>query len=180
MPPHCDSIDGPIVTAAMKALETDDARLVLPFVPKEGEEEVLEAFEQVSAVRALGAPARVVADRYFCETVVRIHRAGEGAPYTGLKPAGLDVGPVIPVAEQALATHEPDELVELLTDDLEREIRSRFAEVLRLQAQADGDVAANREYVEAMLGLQVWANGLHDAVHGHPHEHAHHYAAAAV
>jgi tetratricopeptide (TPR) repeat protein len=34
--------------------------------------------------------------------VVRIHRAGEGAPYTGLKPAGLSEGPIIPIAEKAI------------------------------------------------------------------------------
>jgi hypothetical protein len=49
-----------------------------------------------------GPASREVADRHFFETVVRLHRAGEGAPYTGLKPAGLDVGPVIPVAEHGL------------------------------------------------------------------------------
>lgn len=173
MPPHCDSIDGPLVTAAAKALDTNDARAVLPFVPKEGEAEVTKAFAQVTAARALGPEAKEVADRYFFETVVRIHRAGEGAPYTGLKPAGLDVGPVIPVAERAIAAGAPDALVELLTGELETEIRERFAEMLRLQTRADGDLAANRAYVAAMLGLQVWAHSLHQSIHSHPHEHAH-------
>jgi hypothetical protein len=127
MPPHCDSLDGPVVTA----------------------------------------------DRYLFETVVRIHRAGEGAPYTGLEPAGLDVGPVIGVAEQAIAEGVPDVLVELLSGELEREIRERFAEMLRRQARADGDVDATRDYVEAMLDLQVWAHSMHESIHGHPHEHAH-------
>lgn len=178
MPPHCDSMDGPVVTAAAKALEATDARLVLPFVPKEGEPEVLKAFEQTTAARKLGSEAREVADRYFFETVVRIHRAGEGAPYTGLKPAGLDVGPVIGVAERAISVGAPDALVELLTNELAAEIRGRFAELLRLQARADGDVEANREYVEAMLGLQVWAHSLHESIHSYPHEHAHENAHA--
>jgi hypothetical protein len=171
MPPHCDSLDGPVVTAAANALEGNDARLVLPFVPKAAEAEVTEAFEAVTAARALGPEAKQVADRYLFETVVRIHRAGEGAPYTGLKPAGLDVGPVIGVAEQAIAEGVPDALVELLSGELEREIRGRFAEMLRRQARADGDVDATRDYVEAMLGLQVWAHSLHESIHGDPHEH---------
>ena len=173
MPPHCDSMDGPVVTAAAKALETKSARLVLPFVPKDGEAEIVKAFKQVIAARTLGPEAKEVADRYFFETVVRVHRAGEGAPYTGLKPAGLAVGPVIPVAERAIAARLPDELVELLTGELQTEIRRRFAEMLELQARADGDIEANRAYVEAMLGLEVWAHSLHEAIHRHPHEHSH-------
>ena len=87
MPPHCDSMDGPVVKAARLALETKNVNLVLPYVPKEGEAEVIRAFDRVLPLRADGA--REIADLYFFETVVRIHRAGEGAPYTGLKPAGL-------------------------------------------------------------------------------------------
>ena len=98
MPPHCDSLDGPVVTAARQALETDDLDLILPFVHEDGEAEVRAMFASVQSVRGLGEATREIADRLFFETVVRIHRAGEGAPYTGLKPAGLDVGPVIPLA----------------------------------------------------------------------------------
>src|SRR3990170_6156380 len=116
MPPHCDTMDGPVVRAAMSALEAGDVTLVLPFVHKEGEEEVIAAFDKVMRARACGDPAGEVADRYFFETVVRIHRAGEGAPYTGLKPAGLDVGPVIPLAEKAIESGNPDELLNVLTD----------------------------------------------------------------
>lgn len=46
-PPHCDSMDGPMVNAAMEALESADVRAVLPFVSEEGEAEVTEAFEKV-------------------------------------------------------------------------------------------------------------------------------------
>ena len=38
------------------------------------------------------------------ETVIRLHRAGEGAAYTGLKTAGADYGPAIPAAEYAVET----------------------------------------------------------------------------
>lgn len=89
MPPHCDSLDGPVVTAARKALDTGDVKLVLPFVYADGEEEVRAMFDRVLAARGLGPAARETADQLFFETVVRVHRAGEGAPYTGLKPAGL-------------------------------------------------------------------------------------------
>ena len=32
MPPHCDSIDGPVVKAAIRALDEGSVELVLPFV----------------------------------------------------------------------------------------------------------------------------------------------------
>jgi hypothetical protein len=171
MPPHCDSMDGPVVSAARAALDARDASLVLPYVPASGEDEVRTAFEDVVAVRDQGGAVREIADLHFFETVVRIHRAGEGAPYTGLKPAGLDHGPVIPIAERALESGSPDELVRVLGDRVESEVQERLRHVLELRTRADGDVAANREYVEAMLGLQVWAHSLYEAALARPHEH---------
>jgi Family of unknown function (DUF6448) len=104
-----------------------------------------------------------------------LHRAGAGAPYDGLKPAGLDHGPVIPVAERAIETGSPDELVRPLAQRVEDEVRTRFQHVMGLKACADGDVEANREYVEAMLDFQVWSHGLYQATgaSGHKHHHAH-------
>ena len=177
MPPHCDSMDGPVVTAARKALEAGDVGIALPYVPSEGEEEVRRTFEAVIGVRDQGSDVRAVADRHFFETVVRVHRAGEGAPYTGLKPAGLDHGPVIPVAERAIETGLSDELVELLTDRVAEELRERFGHVMDLKARADGEIEANRAYVEAMLDLQVWSHGLYQATKASAHEHEHAHAA---
>ena len=173
MPPHCDSMDGPVVAAAANALDAADPLLVLPYVPKEGEREVIAAFERAEAVRKLGPEAHELADRYFFETVVRVHRAGEGAPYTGLKPAGLDVGPVIPVAERAIESASADELVKLLCGFVKDEVETRLKHTVELGRRSNGDLEINREYVEAMLGLQVWSHGLYQAVRAHPHEHAH-------
>lgn len=174
MPPHCDSLDGPVVTAARKALETGNVAVILPYVPKEGEEEIKQAFDKVMAIRKSdGATTTEVADRYFFETVVRIHRAGEGAPYTGLKPAGLDVGPVIPVAEKAIETGSPDELIKLLTGMVRDEVTHRFERMMHLKQHADHGVDAAREYVEAMLGLQVWSHKLYLALKSSAHEGAH-------
>ena len=180
MPPHCDSMDGPVVKAAMKALDSGDVRAVLPFVPEEGEAEVVETFEKVLNARAQSSDAKEVADKHFFETVVRVHRAGEGAPFTGLKPTGLGHGPVVPVAEKAVETESPEELVKLLTQTVEEQIRERFEHVMHLKREATGkDVKEMREYVDAMLGLEVYSHTLyecaHAEVHGegdHDHEHA--------
>lgn len=171
MPPHCDSMDGPVVTAARKALEVGNADVVLPFVPKDGEDEVRRVFDAVVAARQAAPAARDVADLHFFETVVRVHRAGEGAPYTGLKPAGLDNGPVIPVAERAIESGSPDELARLLTGRVEEEVRERLGNVMELRERADGGVEANRAYVEAMLGLEVWSHKLYQATGAPAHEH---------
>ena len=169
MPPHCDSMDGPVVKAAIRALEADDVDLVLPFVKEAGEREVREAFAK--AVRARRIPeARDIADRYFFETVVRVHRAGEGAPYAGLKPAGLGEGPVIPVAEEAIETGSADGLILLLSDRLTNEVKRRLDEVTALGKYADGPVPNAREYVEAMLGLEVWSHKLYRAIEAGAHE----------
>src|SRR5688572_7912286 len=96
---HCDSLDGPVVKAAQKALDTQNVDLVLVWGRPEDESEIRIAFNKTLAVRTLGQMAKELADRYFYETVVRLHRAGEGAPYTGLKPAGRDLGQAIPAAD---------------------------------------------------------------------------------
>lgn len=176
MPPHCDSLDGPVVTVAREALEREDVALVLPYVPADAEDEVSSAYDRTIKARLQGEEAREVADLWFCETVVRLHRAGEGAPYTGLKPAGLDVGPVIPVAEQAIADEDPEALIELLNGIVRDQTTRRFHELLDRKRTAARDVATARPYVTAVLGLQVWAHQLAAAAEADPHGdgHEHH------
>lgn len=172
MPPHCDSLDGPVVLAATQALAENDVKLVLPYVPEDGEEEVRAAFDLALKARALGDDAERVADRWFFECVVRLHRAGEGAPFTGLKPAGLDVGEVIPVAERALETGSADELGRLLCHAVRSEAEHRLAHAVELHPSPGASVGEVREYVEAVLGLQVWAHLVHRQIHADPHQHA--------
>ena len=88
---------------------------------------------------------------------MRLHRVGEGASYTGLKPAGQDEGPVIPVAERALQVGSADELVQVLTEAVADQAKTRLDRAMALKPQEHRSVAAAREYVEALLGLQVWA-----------------------
>ena len=176
MPPHCDSLDGPVVTAARRALEAADVDLVLPYVHADGEAEVRAAFDAVMPVRGLGAEARDVADRLFFETVVRIHREGEGAPFTGLKPAGLSVGPVIPLAERAVETGSPDEVADFLASVLREELTQRLEQVTVLAAGKDRSTEDARRHVEAMLGFEVYSHHVLTALRAEAHEggHEHH------
>jgi hypothetical protein len=164
-------LDGPVVTAARKALDASDVDLILPFVHAAGEAEVRDAFDRAVKARALGSEAEDVADRWFFETAVRVHRAGEGAPYTGLKPAGLDVGPVIPAAERALESGSPDELIDVLCASVREQVIDRHQRAMTLEARAGESVDAAREHVEAMLGLQVWAHSVYKQVMADPHAH---------
>jgi hypothetical protein len=176
MPPHCDSLDGPVVSAARHALEAGDVDLVLPYVPEEAEAEVRSAFARVREVRVLGTEARDVADRHFFETVVRLHRAGEGADFTGLRPAGLSTGPVIPLAERAVLTGSPVDVADFLAGELRVEIERRLGEVHTLAAARERSVADARRYVEAMLGFEVYCHHLYRALQAPAHaEAAHHH-----
>lgn len=166
MPPHCDTLDGPVVGAAKKALETGNVNLILPWVSEEGEPEVREAFEKALGARKLGEEAAEVADLWFFETAVWVHRAGEGAPYTGLKPAGLDWGPVVPRAEKAIADGDAGELVEFMEHALVDALRERFERIMAAKDYDENDVAAAREYVRAELGLVLYAHHLYTMIVG--------------
>lgn len=169
MPPHCDALDGPVVNGARQALNSGDATFALQFVPERAEAEARAAFDRVRQARAEGPRAGEVADRYFYETIVRLHRAGEGAPFTGLKPAGLDHGPVLPVAERAIKTGTSEELTGLLADTVTREVKRRLDRVLELQPLAASGLAQARAYTDAVLGLEVYANNLYRAATTGPH-----------
>lgn len=148
---HCDGLDGPVVKAAREALARQNVALALVWVQREDEPEVRSAFERTLAVRQLGDEARELADMYFFETLVRMHRAGEGAPYTGLKPAGRDLGPAIPLADKALDEGSVDALVELITDATRAGLAERFEHAMMERDYAAEDVEAGRSYVHAYV-----------------------------
>ena len=175
MPPHCDSLDGPVVHAAKQAIEAGRVDVVLPFVPADGETELTKAFEETMALRGQSPEVAAFVDRWFFENVVRIHRAAEGAPYTGQKPAGLDVGPIIPVAERALETGSPDELVGVLQDVIAEQVKHRLDHALQLKTDVDAGVPQARDFIEAMLGLEVWSHKLYLAALASAHGGEHHH-----
>ena len=100
---------------------------------------------------------------YFFETLVRIHRAGEGAPYTGLKP-GTAIDPAIALADQALASGSADKLVEVLTGAMAKGIRERFTRAYENQKHAKDSVAAGREFVESYVIFTHYVEGVHGQI----------------
>jgi hypothetical protein len=148
---HCDTLDGPVVTLARQALEKGDVKIVLPWVAVGKEGEIRKAFELATAVRGKGLQEKELADLYFFETLVRVHREGEGAPYTGLKPAGLDPGPAIPAADKALETGDPKPLLALIDGKVHEGIHNYFMAARERKAHAGESVAAGRAFVEAYV-----------------------------
>ena len=166
MPPHCDTRDGPVVAAAMTSLETGNLNYVLIWIPQESEEELRRVFERTLRARTAGGEAQEVADDWFFENTIRLHRAGEGAPYTGMKPAGLSEGPVVPRAERAIETGDPGETIGFILRTVEDDLTHRFHHVMETKAYDVNDVAAGREFIEAFIGWVVYAHHLYESVTG--------------
>jgi hypothetical protein len=173
---HCDGMDGPVVEAAQAALKKSDVNLVLIWVRKNDEAEIRGAFERTLNVRKLSPQARELADRYFFETLVRIHRAGEGASFTGLKPAGRDLGPAIPAADQALASGDVAPLTNLLVERIRTGVLERYSRAIATKAFKVQDLDAGREHVETYVTFIHYVEGLYEAstrqVEGHYPENA--------
>jgi hypothetical protein len=165
---HCDSLDGPVVTAARTALESGDVTPVLKWITKAQEAEVRSAFSDAVAVRGSSARARELADKYFFETVVRLHRASEGEPYTGLQPAGT-VEEHIEAADRALAGSSVDRLADVLSRQAGETLRARFAEVIEKRTHASESVEAGRAYVKAYVAFIHYAEELGALAGASPH-----------
>ena len=168
---HCDGLDGPVVKAAQRALETRNAALVLIWVQEKDEAEIRKAFEQTLAVRELSAEARELADRFFYETLVRVHRAGEGAPFTGLKPAGRDLGPAIPAADESVRVGSVEPVRHLLMVAIQERLRLQFGEVMATKTFEPDDVAAGRAHVKAYVEFIHFVERLYDSTMKTPHGH---------
>lgn len=179
---HCDTMSGPVVNTARMALERGDVTPVLKWVRKKDEDEIKEQFQKTLAARKQGKEAKELADRYFFEALVRIHRAGEGAPYTGLKSEPME--PIIQAADKALDMGSADQMVKHVTEAMAAGIRERFNRVKETKKHADENVEKGREFVEAYvifahyverIYLDVAAGGEHHggAKEEKPAEHHH-------
>jgi hypothetical protein len=168
---HCDTMDGPVVKAAQRALESKELEPLLIWVREQDEAEIRHAFEHTLQVRALGKSAAELADRFFYETVVRIHREGEGEPYTGLKPAGTDLGHAVPAADRALVSGSSAELRQVLVAALDARLDEYFAAVMAKRDFAPNNVVAGREYVEAYVQFLHLVEELEAILAGHGHGH---------
>ncbi|HYG99470.1 MAG TPA: DUF6448 family protein [Terriglobales bacterium] len=167
---HCDTLGGPVIADARLALEKGDVTPVLKWVRADDEAEIRQAFKSALAVRKSGPEPRELADRYFFETLVRVHRAGEGAPYTGLKATPPE--PIVAASDAALENASSDEVTTMLTKALSAGVRSRAERVIKARKHANENVAAGREYVAAYVDYVHYVENVYAAVaRGGSHEH---------
>lgn len=148
---HCDGMDGPVVKAAIKAIETGNVNYVIIWMQKADEEIIKNAFNKTLVVRKLNKEAKELADMYFYETVVRLHRSGEGEPYAGLKPAGRDLGPAIPAADSSILIESLVPLEKVLSNQIPDQIKDLFNDAISKKNYKVDDIEAGREFVKAYV-----------------------------
>ncbi|HEX5042406.1 MAG TPA: DUF6448 family protein [Candidatus Polarisedimenticolaceae bacterium] len=165
---HCDTLSGPVIQDARRALEAGDLAPVLKWVAPADEAAIREAFTRVTTVRKQGDQARELADRYFFETVVRIHRAGEGAPFEGLRSAA-SIPTLVAAADAALASGSSESLARELTGSVSKELNKRFQAALLLKAHAEDSPHAGRAFVAAYVDYVHFVEGLSGIVEGAGH-----------
>jgi len=176
---HCDTMDGPVVKDAKMAIEKNNINYVLKWIQPQDEIELKNAFLLAMKVRILSPDATVLADKYFFETLVRLHRSGEGAPFTGVKPSGTPIDEKILAADKSIETGNLSPLKELVSKELIPELEKRFIKVMSLKDYNVDNIEAGRSYIESYVQFFKFAEGEqenHHVVHqegtsqtGHQH-----------
>ena len=175
---HCDTTGGPIIPEAKAALAKGDVTPILKWVKTDDEAEIKAAFRKAVAVRAKGPEAQELADQYFLETLVRLHRAGEGAPYTGIKDTPVE--PIVAMADKALADGSADEIIKKMSGHMAAGIKKKFAKVVEAKKNKGKSVEAGREFVKAYVLYMHYVEGIHTAIMSAGAHHAEAGAGAAA
>jgi hypothetical protein len=165
---HCDRVDGPVAVAAREALQVGQLARAAIWVGADQEKELTEAYELAMEARKQGGPAAAVAERYMVEAAVRLHREAEGLPFDGVKAASTPLPADIVAADRALASGRVDELIELLSGELEREVRELYEAAKREEAGREQSVAAGRQWVDAYVRYVGFVHGLHATIEAGP------------
>jgi hypothetical protein len=170
---HCDSYDGPVITDARQALETNNVELVLKWINKSQENEIKALFEKTVNLKNGDGEIYRIVEKHFFETLVRLHRETEGAPYTGLKPAGT-TKPIIMLTDQAISSGDLDGLLTKLNNHIGQVIREKYKKVQELNKVKNESVEKGREYVHAYVDYTHTVEAVHDIVEHGAGEHAGH------
>jgi hypothetical protein len=164
---HCDRINGPVAVDARKALETGDVSHALIWVTEKQSDELKSVFEQASKVYAKGDESKELAERYFMETTVRLHREAEGMSYTGLKPAQPNPEDIA-VAEEALQSGDVQPVATLLASEIEKKVTELHQQAMTTQNGKDESIASGREAVDAYVRYIVYVHSLYEAIQAGP------------
>lgn len=167
---HCDSVEGPVVKASQKALETGNINYVLVWVRADDEKEIKTMFDKVNKVRTLSPEAKELADMYFFETVVRVHRMGEGVGYTGLKYADYKPEEGIEAADIVIEKNSLSDVLIRLDEKYHSSAKIMFADLRAKRNYELNDLAAGREYVESYVQFIHYVEELYSGKKEHVEE----------
>jgi len=162
---HCDSYDGPLIKDALQAIETGKVAPVLKWIDEKHEQEIITLFNKTISLKGGDKETYAIVEKHFLETLVRLHREGEGAPFTGLKPAG-SVTPIIAMADQAVASGKPTTLITKLDDHLNKVLKEKFDLVMEKSLRKDDSPAEGREYVKAYVEYTHFLEAIHGIIEG--------------
>lgn len=162
---HCDSYDGPVIKDAVKALETNNVNMVFKWITQEQEKEIVGLFNKTYSLKKGDKEIYSIVEKHFFETLVRLHRETEGAPYTGLKPAGT-TKQIIVLSDKAIENHDIDKLLAQLNNHIGSVIKEKYHKVETLNKVKDNSAEQGRAYVEAYVDYTHSLEALHDILEG--------------
>ena len=166
---HCDSYDGPVIQDALKALEHNDVNLVMKWIDAEHEAEISSLFSKTVNLKGQDQEVYEIVEKHFLETLVRLHREGEGAPFTGLKPAGSATH-LVQMADASIAQNSIEGLLSKLTNHLEKDLSDKYQKVMELHKVKDNSAEQGRAYVAAYVDYTHTLEGIeHILAHGGHH-----------
>ncbi len=160
---HCDSYDGPTIKDALKALETNNVNLVLKWIDAEQENEIISLFNKTYALKSGDKEVYSIVKKHFLETLVRLHRETEDAPYTGLKPAG-STKKIIQISDQTIESKDFDAFIGKLNKHIGRVIKEKYKKVEALDKVKNDSPEKGREYVAAYVDYTHTVEAIHDIV----------------
>lgn len=162
---HCDSYDGPVIKDALKALDKNNVELVLKWIEQKQEKEVISLFNTTYRLKKENSEVYTIVEKHFLETLVRLHRETEGAPFTGLKPKG-SMTPLVEMADRSIEENTIKEVTQTVTEHLAHVLKERYSEVMRLHKTKDNSVAEGRAYVHAYVEYTHTLEALEHVLHG--------------
>ena len=166
---HCERENGPVAVAAKEALKSEDFSKVAIWIGEEQEEELKNKFRQSLSVYHKGGDSKELATEYFMSNAVRLHRAAEGMPFTGLKPAQA-AAKDIQVAEKALKTGNLDPVMDMFSSKMEDEAQKWFQKALEAKKNKDESVKAGREWADKYVKYIIYLHKLYQKIEaGPPH-----------
>ncbi len=167
---HCDTMNGPVITAAKDALDKGDVKLILIWVQPSDETLIKNIFDKTVVLRKISPEVKEMADLYFFENLVRIHRAGEGFPFTGIKEAG-EVELPIAAADKALETGNIDDIVKMLNSSVEKGVKEKFESMISKKNYDKGNIEAGREFVKSYILYMHYVEGIYNSTENSPEHH---------